>query len=63
MWNMKCVIPVITGAVGIVTKGLKNIWKQYQESIHVGSVRTAVLGTSNIIRKVLSSVLQVTSES
>jgi hypothetical protein len=34
MWNMKCfVIPVITGATGIVTKGLKNIWKQYQESI------------------------------
>jgi hypothetical protein len=34
MWNMKCfVIPVIVGATGIVTKGLKNIWKQYQESI------------------------------
>jgi hypothetical protein len=28
MWNMKCfVIPVITGATRIVTKGLK-IWKQ-----------------------------------
>jgi hypothetical protein len=34
MWNMKYfVIPVITGATGIVTKGLKKIWKQYQESI------------------------------
>jgi hypothetical protein len=34
MLNMKCfVIPVIIGATGIVTKGLKNIWKQYQESI------------------------------
>jgi hypothetical protein len=34
MWNMKCfVIPVIIGATGIVTKGLKKIWKQYQESI------------------------------
>jgi hypothetical protein len=34
MWNMKCfVISVITGATEIVTKGLKNIWKQYQESI------------------------------
>jgi hypothetical protein len=34
MWNMKCfVIPVITGATGIVTKGQKKIWKQYQESI------------------------------
>jgi hypothetical protein len=34
MWNMKCfVIPVIIGATGIVTRGLKKIWKQYQESI------------------------------
>jgi hypothetical protein len=34
MWNMKCsVIPVIIGATGIVTRGLKRIWKQYQESI------------------------------
>jgi hypothetical protein len=33
MWNMKCfVIPAIIGATGIVTKGLKNVWKQYQES-------------------------------
>jgi 3-deoxy-D-manno-octulosonic acid (KDO) 8-phosphate synthase len=34
MWNMKCfVIPVIIRATGIVTRGLKNTWKQYQESI------------------------------
>jgi hypothetical protein len=34
MWNMKCfVIPVIIGATGIVTKGLKKICKRYQESI------------------------------
>jgi hypothetical protein len=34
MWNMKCfVIPVIIGATEIVTRGLKNICKQYQESI------------------------------
>jgi TM2 domain-containing membrane protein YozV len=34
MWNIKClVILIIIGAMGIVTKGLKNIWKQYQESI------------------------------
>jgi hypothetical protein len=33
MWNMKCfVIPVITGATGIV-RTKKNIWKRYQESI------------------------------
>jgi hypothetical protein len=30
MWNMKCfVLPVISGATGIVTKGLKKIWKRY----------------------------------
>jgi hypothetical protein len=34
MWNMNClVIPVVTGATGIVTKGLKSIWKLYHESI------------------------------
>jgi hypothetical protein len=34
MWNMKCfVISVTIGATGIITKGLKKIWKQYQESI------------------------------
>jgi hypothetical protein len=34
MWNMKCsVTPVITGAIRIVTKGLKKNWKQYQESV------------------------------
>jgi hypothetical protein len=34
MRNMKCfVTPVIIAVTGIVTRGLKNIWKQYQESI------------------------------
>jgi hypothetical protein len=34
MWNMKYfVISVIIGATGTVIKGLKNIWKRYQESI------------------------------
>jgi hypothetical protein len=32
---MKCfVIPIIIGDTGIVTEGLKTIWRQYQESIH-----------------------------
>jgi hypothetical protein len=31
--NNNFVIPVIIGATGTVTNGLKNIWKQYQESI------------------------------
>jgi hypothetical protein len=57
MWNMKCfVIPVIIGASGIVTRGLK----KYQETIpgkhSIDSLqKTAVLGTSHIIRKVLQS--------
>jgi hypothetical protein len=30
MWNMKCLsMPVTTGAMGIVTKGLRNIWKAF----------------------------------
>jgi hypothetical protein len=57
MWNMKCVImPMVIGAIGMVTKrATKNLeaipgyhsvdWLQ----------KTAVLGTSHIIRKVLQS--------
>lgn len=34
MWNMKCVdIPVTIGDMGIVTKGMTNTWRQYQECI------------------------------
>jgi hypothetical protein len=57
MWNIKSfVIPVITGATGIVTKGLK----QYLETIagkhSIASLqKTVVLGASHIIRKVLQS--------
>jgi hypothetical protein len=55
MWNMKCfVITVISGATGIVTKGLKKIWKKYQESIqYILYKKNAPQGTSHIIRKVL----------
>jgi hypothetical protein len=28
-----CIIPVIIGATGIVSKSLKNIWKKYQVNI------------------------------
>jgi hypothetical protein len=57
MWNMKCfVIPVIIGATGIVTKGLK----KYLETIpgkhsidYLQKKKTDVLGTSHIIRKLL----------
>jgi hypothetical protein len=35
MWNMKCfVISVIIGATGIVTKGLKNIGKEYRKAFN-----------------------------
>ena len=34
MWNLKCkIIPVITGATGIVKRSLRKIWKLYQENI------------------------------
>jgi hypothetical protein len=34
MWNNEIFfIPVIIGATGTVTRGLKKVWKQYQESI------------------------------
>ena len=57
MWKVKCVIiPVITGTTGMVTKGLKNNLEAIQGKHSVDSVqKTAVLGTSNIIRKVLQS--------
>jgi hypothetical protein len=55
MWNRKCmIIPVITGATGIATKGLKKIWKAIPGKLSIDSLQnTAVLGTSHIIRKAL----------
>jgi hypothetical protein len=58
MWNMKCfVIPVIIGATGIVTRGLKKYLKTIPGKHSTDSLqkKTAVLGTSHIIRKVLQS--------
>jgi hypothetical protein len=57
MWNMKCfVIPVITGATGIATKGLKKYLYTIPGKHSIYSLqKTAVLGTSHIIRKVLQS--------
>jgi hypothetical protein len=53
---MKCfVIPVIIGATGIVSKSLQ----KYLETIPGHSIdslqKTAILGTSHIIRKVLQA--------
>jgi hypothetical protein len=57
MWNMKCfVIPVNTGATGIVTKGLKKTpGNNTRKEFNRFCTKTAVLGTSHIIRKVLQS--------
>jgi hypothetical protein len=57
MWNMKCfVIPVIILATGIVTKGLNISGNNTRKAFNRFSTKkTAVLGTSHIIRKVLQS--------
>jgi hypothetical protein len=57
VWNMKCfVIPVIIGATGIVSKSLKKYLETIpgQHSIDF-LLKTAIVGTSHIIRKVLQA--------
>jgi hypothetical protein len=55
MWNMKYfVIPVIIGATGIVTKGLKKYLETIPGKHSTGFLqRTVVLGTSHIAVKPL----------
>ena len=55
MWNLKCtIIPVIIGATGIVTKSLRKNWEAVPGKHSIDSLqKTAILGTSHIIRKVL----------
>jgi len=55
MWNLKCtVVPVITGATGIVTRGLRENLEAVPGKHSIDSLqKTAVLGTSHTIRKVL----------
>jgi hypothetical protein len=55
MWNLKCtIIPVITKATGIVTRSLKKNLEAVTGKHSIDSVqKTAILGTSYIIRKVL----------
>jgi hypothetical protein len=57
MWNMKCVTPANARATGIVPKGLKNVWIQYQKAFNrfPTKKKAAIVGTSHIIRKVLQS--------
>jgi hypothetical protein len=53
---MKCfVIPVIIGATGIVTKGLKKSGNNTRKAFNRFPTKTTVLGTSHIIRKVIQS--------
>ena len=55
MWNLKCkVIPIIIGAIGIVTRSLRKNLEAVPEKHSTDSLqKTAILGTSHIIRKVL----------
>jgi hypothetical protein len=55
--EQKCVVMrVIIGATGIVTKGLKQNLEAITGKHSIDSLqKTAILGTSHIIRKVLQS--------
>jgi hypothetical protein len=50
MWNMKCmIIPVVIGATGIVTKGLKKNLEVMPGKHSIDSLqKTAIRGTSHI---------------
>ena len=55
LWNLKCtIVPVITGAAGIVTRSLRKNLETVPGKHSIDSLqKTAILGTSNITRKVL----------
>jgi len=55
MWNLKCtIIPVITGATGIVTRSLRKNLEVVPGKRSIDSLqKTAIPGTSHIIRKIL----------
>jgi hypothetical protein len=57
MWNRKCmIILVITWATGIVTKGSKKNLEAIPRKHSIDSQqKTAILGTSHIIQKVMLS--------
>jgi hypothetical protein len=54
-WNLKCkIIPVIIGATGIITRSLRKNLEAITGKHSIDSLqKTAILGTSHIIRKVL----------
>jgi len=55
MWNLKCtIVPVIIGAIGIVTRSSRKNFETVPGKHSIDSLqKTAILGTSHIIRKVL----------
>ena len=57
MWNLKCtIVPVIIGATGIVKKSLSKNLEAVPGKHSIDALqKTAVLGTSHVIRKGLQS--------
>jgi len=55
MWNLKCTsVPVIIGAPGIVRRSLKKNLETIPGKHSIDSLqKTAILGTTHTIRKVL----------
>ena len=55
MWNLKCtIVPVIIGATGIVTRSLKKNLETVPGKQSIDSLqKTAILGTSHLVRNVL----------
>ena len=55
MWNLKCmIVPVIIGATRIVTRSLKKNLETVPGKHSIDSLqKTAILGTSHKIQKVL----------
>jgi hypothetical protein len=57
MWNMKfMIIPVVIGATGTVTRGFKENLEAIPGKHSIDSLqKTAIMGTSHIILKILQS--------
>jgi len=55
MWNLKCtIVPIIIGATGTVTRSLRKNLETVPGKHSIDSLqKTAILGISHIIRKVL----------
>jgi len=60
MWNLKCtIIPVIIGAIGIVTRSLRKNLEAEPRKRSIDSLqKAALLGISHIIRKYCSVKLE-----